>query len=52
MEHIMESGMDKSSRNQGTLSEAASSMNVEQNDNIEWMGAAETYFYWQKLNCV
>ena len=34
----------QTSRNQGTLSEAASSMNVEQNDNIEWMGAAETYF--------
>lgn len=34
----------QTSRNQGTLSLAASSMNVEQNDDITWMNAAETNF--------
>ena len=34
----------QTSRNQGTLSEAASSMNIGQNDNIVWIDAAEAYF--------
>ena len=34
----------QTSRNQGTLSEAASSMNVSQTGSIVWMDAAESYF--------
>lgn len=34
----------QTSRNQGTLSEAASSMNVSQTSSIVWMDAAEAYF--------
>lgn len=34
----------QTNRNQGTLKEAASSMNVELSDNVLWMDAAEAYF--------